>query len=422
MANKRPPASFRRDLTIQGVCRKHRIGRSTYNDMQKRGAGPDIIHIGRSVRITPEADDEWVQRMGAQAPGGVPKFAPKRQARGKEKDGASTAPKERRHSKKHRTRSGNRPHHERRRGTGSMDLNLTELKSLLRTNKRLPKDAFLESSRWRLPTNPHRHRDRGWERAFLKALTGAGSSENEQQQAVEQANCTPEARCRHPMCWFCKHRAWRKFRRKLAGVLDHEVPRDDISWVTIVVGVCEPSPQILDSRKVEFHSFLKEAARKSKLMLFGRFEVDLVRPRDLNGTTFKRKTLLQLGLPAKGWKLVAVLHVHLIAYHPKIKRGVVSLRLKQTFRGPRRTEIDPLWIPNQMQTKALDNLTRYMLKSRPPEFALLQEGRSVQPRKPKVLRVYNGIVNALAGEKGECVVGNNISRRASNIYYLISNI
>jgi hypothetical protein len=292
-------------------------------------------------------------------------------------------------------------------------MNLIELKSLLRTNRRLPKDAFLESSRWRLPSNPHRDRDRRWERAFLKALTGAGSSATEQQQAVEQASCTPEARCRHPMCWFCKHRAWRKFRRKLAGVLDHEVPRDDISWVTIVIGVCEPSPQILDKRKVQFHSFLEKAARKWKLRLFGRFEVDLVRPRDLNGTTFKRKTLLPLGLPAKGRKLVAVLHVHLFACHPKIKRGVVSLRLKQTFRGPRRTEIRPL-DTKQMQTESLDNLTRYMLKSRPPEFAILQQGRSVQPRKPEVLRVYNQVVNTLAGKKGECVVGSLISPCAPN--------
>ena len=37
----------------------------------------------------------------------------------------------------------------------------------------------------------------------------------------------------------------------------------------------------------------------------------------------------------------------------------------------------------------------------------------VEERKPKVLRLYNEMVNALAGKNGECVVG-NISQRASN--------
>jgi hypothetical protein len=217
------------------------------------------------------------------------------------------------------------------------------------------------------------------------------------------------------MCWLCKHRAWLQFRRKLARVLNHEVRRDEISFITIVVGVCEPSPGTLDNQKNEFRSFLKTAADSWKLTLFGRFEVDLIEPKLLTPSTFKRKTLLQLGLNlADQRKLVAVLHVHLIAYHPNQNRGVVSLRLKQTFRGFRQTEIRPLHT-DQMQTEALDNLTRYMLKSQLPDFALLPQGsRSIQPRRPQALRVYNKIVNTLAGKKGECVVGSRISRCAPN--------
>jgi predicted DNA-binding transcriptional regulator AlpA len=111
MANKRLPASFRRDLTIRGFCKKHRIGRSTYYDLQKRDLGPEELRIGRVVRITPEADDEWVKRMRAQASGSVPKFAPKHQAGGKEDDGADKAPKRKRHSKKPRAGSRERHHH-----------------------------------------------------------------------------------------------------------------------------------------------------------------------------------------------------------------------------------------------------------------------------------------------------------------------
>src|SRR5271166_4823730 len=55
-------------------------------------------------------------------------------------------------------------------------LGITELKRRLKTGKRLPKDALIESRRWRLPSNPHRKRDRQIERAMLQALIGPGSS------------------------------------------------------------------------------------------------------------------------------------------------------------------------------------------------------------------------------------------------------
>src|SRR5262249_43027815 len=60
-----------------------------------------------------------------------------------------------------------------------LQVDLTELKGRLRTGKRLPKDGLIESRRWRLPSNPHRKRDRDIERAMLQALTGPGSSDAE---------------------------------------------------------------------------------------------------------------------------------------------------------------------------------------------------------------------------------------------------
>jgi predicted DNA-binding transcriptional regulator AlpA len=101
---------IRRDLTIRRFCQKHRIGKSTYYDLKKRGLGPKELHIGKSVRITAEADDEWVQRMEAQAAGNVPGFAPKRQARDDDKDAADDDPEEKRRRRRHRTSRRRRSH------------------------------------------------------------------------------------------------------------------------------------------------------------------------------------------------------------------------------------------------------------------------------------------------------------------------
>ena len=104
---------MRRDLTIPKFCRKHRIGRSTYYDLQARGLGPKLTRIGdRGVRISPEADQEWVEKMQVQAPDKVPKFAPKHQVGDKNDDGVDDSAKEKRHSK-NRSGTGKRSHKER---------------------------------------------------------------------------------------------------------------------------------------------------------------------------------------------------------------------------------------------------------------------------------------------------------------------
>jgi hypothetical protein len=282
---------------------------------------------------------------------------------------------------------------------------IAELKRRLRTGKRLPKDALIESSRWGLDTNCHRKRDRRIERTVLRALTGGGSSESEQRQALEQANCTPLSPCRRLTCWLCKHHTSRKSRRKLAEILARDVPDDDISWVTVVIAVCEPSPTALGGPMSKFRKFLSKEADKWGSMFFGRFEVDLLLdPRvDLNETTFKRKTLRALGLDPDSSDPVAVFHVHLIAYHPGQDRVWLSVRLKQRWREPRRTLVKSL-DARQSQNEALDNLTRYTLKSLPPKAALLEDGSgSSRARNRKALRLHNKLVGFLDGDNGECI-------------------
>jgi hypothetical protein len=395
---------------------------------KKRGREPASESVGRGDdkhsdddRTSPHRKEGRSNERGRDA---APKFSHSGKHRGNNKTtprGQKKRSKERGHGEKRSDddetvrRRKRRRSKERQRGRSEeapsgdvrpeLPLDIAELKRRLKRGKRLPKDALIESRRWRLPTNPHRNRDRWIERAMLQALTGPGSSDAEQRQAIEQANCTPEAPCGRLMCWLCKHRTWFKLRRKVADVLDQKVPPDHISWVTVVIDVCEPSPNALREPMSKFRSWLAEAADKWGVVFFGRFEIDLLlNPRvERHKATVKRKTLLWLGLGPKRSEPVAVFHVHLIAYHPDKARWWLSVPLKQSFQGPQRTKVGPFF-SSQSQAEALDNLTRYPVKSLPPKGALLKESRSYRPRDPKALRLYYKLASFLNGENGECIV------------------
>jgi hypothetical protein len=320
-----------------------------------------------------------------------------------EKNSDEAVPRQRKGcSNNRRQRRSDRSHGQR--ATTDTQLDIIDLRRRLRTGKRLPKDALIESSRWRLDTNCYRKRDRDIERTMLRALTGLGSSDAEQRQAIEQANCTRQFPCGRLLCWLCKHRTWYRLRRKLPDVLKNGVPHDEISWVTIVIAVCEPSPQALHRPMSKFRSWLAKAADAWNVSFFGRFEVDLLPdPRlDLEATAFKRKTLQALGLKPDRSEPVAVFHVHLIAYHPTQQRGWLSMLLKQCLTEPRRTHVSP-FDGTQAQTEALDNLTRYALKSLPPEPALDEDGSTSYRARNRVLRLHNKLVSSLDGANGECI-------------------
>jgi hypothetical protein len=210
------------------------------------------------------------------------------------------------------------------------------------------------------------------------------------------------------MCWLCKHLTWLKLRQKLTDMLGHTVPPDDISWVTVVNRVLEPSPRALHRPMSEFRSLLTEAANAWNVTFFGRFEVDLVlNPRpDLAKNTFKQETLRALGLNDKSSHPVAILHAHLIAYHPGRDRGWLSCLLKQRLTEPRRTDVSGLDI-KQLQPEALDNLTRYPLKTLPPDGTLSNGRKFFRPLNPEALRLHNKLINVLAGENGECSAAPN---------------
>lgn len=50
-------------VTIKEFCAAHRISRTTFNELQKRGEGPVIMRIGRVIRISDEAENAWRRAM-----------------------------------------------------------------------------------------------------------------------------------------------------------------------------------------------------------------------------------------------------------------------------------------------------------------------------------------------------------------------
>jgi hypothetical protein len=59
----------KRSLSQDQFCWLENISRSKYFELKKRGLGPDVTDIDGLQRITPEAREEWRQRMAERAKG-----------------------------------------------------------------------------------------------------------------------------------------------------------------------------------------------------------------------------------------------------------------------------------------------------------------------------------------------------------------
>jgi hypothetical protein len=58
-----PPLDIPTSSTISQLCARHRFGRTSYFKLRKEGLGPKELRHGRLVRITAEAEREWLNRM-----------------------------------------------------------------------------------------------------------------------------------------------------------------------------------------------------------------------------------------------------------------------------------------------------------------------------------------------------------------------
>ncbi|MER9421675.1 transcriptional regulator [Mesorhizobium sp. M0317] len=54
-----------RDPSIPGFCQRHKMGRSSYYNLKAAGHGPPEYVIGKLVRISAEAEAEWVREREA---------------------------------------------------------------------------------------------------------------------------------------------------------------------------------------------------------------------------------------------------------------------------------------------------------------------------------------------------------------------
>lgn len=54
-------------LTIRDLCTQHRISKQLYYRLVKEGRGPKSFKMGRSVRITEAAAEEWIASLQAVA-------------------------------------------------------------------------------------------------------------------------------------------------------------------------------------------------------------------------------------------------------------------------------------------------------------------------------------------------------------------
>ena len=53
--------SDERSLNIKSFCEKYRISAPIYYKWQRNGTGPKELRIGRVIRITSEAEREWLE-------------------------------------------------------------------------------------------------------------------------------------------------------------------------------------------------------------------------------------------------------------------------------------------------------------------------------------------------------------------------
>ena len=53
------PSNSERNETIYEFCEREGISYSHYMGLKRKGIGPKELHIGRALRITPQAKREW---------------------------------------------------------------------------------------------------------------------------------------------------------------------------------------------------------------------------------------------------------------------------------------------------------------------------------------------------------------------------
>jgi hypothetical protein len=60
-----------RDPSIEGFCYRQKISRATYYNLKAAGRGPREYRVGKQVRISEEAEAEWIREREAETSTGA---------------------------------------------------------------------------------------------------------------------------------------------------------------------------------------------------------------------------------------------------------------------------------------------------------------------------------------------------------------
>lgn len=274
-------------------------------------------------------------------------------------------------------------------------MDFDEIRQALRPRARprrpFPKDRWFDHPSVKAFPKRFRRAYQRIERAGLHALVAKGASERSNELAVKVASCIPNHPCGETaLCWWCKVRLSLQEAETVTDLFA-DVEYDDISAVTVILGAI-PAGELRAVRQ-SIRSFKRDwrALCQSwpNSRWWGRVELDLLtgHPKQACGT-YVRRTLKALGYSSTDEESHVSVHAHLVLAHPSQARTSVRARLSMLYRAPRQIEVKSLR-DTQVKEEALARYACYMLKARPPGFALAGRGsRTCRPRYPAAIRDY----------------------------------
>lgn len=263
---------------------------------------------------------------------------------------------------------------------------------------------------WKAPkfwkSKSYRRQDRVIERASIRALLEQTGRLDYRQLGLSIANCWPNRRCRSPVCAYCRYRRWLFDRRRLEQMLSSS-PDKDIVFCTVIIGVSPPEidqlRQQIDDFKKRFRQAMRPKSSVDKRWLGlawrGRIEFDYFLPGATDLGIYKLRTLSELGFVPDGSAFL-VPHLHVVIQLNGLTRSRVGRQLRRQFPGFRRVQVRH-FKKDKSRSENIDYLSRYMLKSKPPDLALPGRGsKKLKPRQPEHLVFYVRVLHELGGFQG----------------------
>lgn len=285
-------------------------------------------------------------------------------------------------------------------------MDFDELRRALRPRARqrlpFPKDRLFDHQRVKAFPKRFRRAYQRIERTGLHALLARGANERSNELAVKVASCEPKQPCGETaLCWWCKVRLSLSEAEAVTDFFT-DIEGADISAVTVILSAI-PASEIRAIRQCirTFRRDWKALCRSwPNGRWWGRVELDLLtdNPKQALGA-YVRRTLKALGHSSAEEENHVAVHAHLLLAHPGLGRAAVRGRLSMLYRAPRQIEVKSLR-DTQSKEDALTQYACYMLKARPPTFAMAGRGsRTCRPRHAAAIRDYIRLQRRFDGDE-----------------------